>query len=176
MPKSSRERRNILIIIGCVLLFAAALIIALLPNKKIAPAGIPSYSASSNKNAATAATNAFDENPETAWIPAKTQDPRYEWIQVDYSSPQIVSGMRMVNGYGGEKGNYRFGAKIRTARILLSDYASYYWTFKEDVPEMQSISFAKKHEVEWIRLFIHSIYKGVREPAEEVGISEIEVY
>jgi hypothetical protein len=176
MANSNPQRRNLLIIIGSIVLFIAVLIIALLPSKKIAPAGIPGYSASSSKNADHAAAMAFDEKPETAWVPAKKQDPRYEWIQIEYSVPQIVSGMRMINGFGGEKGNYRFGAKVHTARILLSDYASYYWTLKEDVPDMQSISFEKNHEVQWIKVFIHSIYKGVREPAEEIGIAEIEVF
>jgi hypothetical protein len=172
---SGRRRRILLIIAGVVILLGGALIALLPPKKKIVIAGVPSYSASSSKNANSAADKAFDENPETAWIPGK-QDPRYEWIQVNYSAPHTVSGMRMINGFGGERTRYRYGGKVRSARVLLSDYSSYYWMLREDSPEMQSISFERKHEVEWIRLFIHSIYKGVREPADEIGIAEIEFF
>jgi len=176
MQTSGHQIRNLIIIAASALLFIGALILALIPNKKIAPVGVPSYTASSNRDANSTADRAFDEKPETAWIPAKRQDPRYEWIQIDYSAPQLVSGIRMINGYGGDKAKYRYGAKVRTARILLSDYASYYWILGEEIPGMQSISFEKKHEVRWIKLIIHSIYKGLHEPAEELGIAEIEVF
>ncbi|MDR2733752.1 MAG: discoidin domain-containing protein [Spirochaetota bacterium] len=176
MQNSSRQTRNIIIITASALLFIGALVIALIPGKKIAPVGIPSYAASSGRDNNSTADQAFDEKPETAWIPAKKQDPRYEWIQINYSAPQLVTGIRMINGYGSDKAKYRYGAKVRTARILLSDYASYYWTLGEEIPDMQSIHFEKKHEVRWIKLIIHSIYKGLHDPAEEVGIAEIEVF
>jgi len=174
--KTKSRRRALLFLFGSVGLSITALVFAFLPSKKIEVVGVPSYSASSSKNTNANAEKAFDEIPETAWIPAKTQNPRYEWILMSYSAPQVVSGMRMINGFGGERTHYRYGAKVRSARILLSDYSSYYWMLEEDSPSLQSISFEKKHEIEWIKLFIHSIYKGVREPAEEIGIAEIEVF
>jgi hypothetical protein len=171
------SKRNIKLAIIILLPILAILIILLtLPKPAIRPVGKVSHTASSAKNAATGSSKAFDSDLKTAWVPAKTSDPRYEFIQTSWSEPVLISGMRLINGYASDRNAYLYGAKLRTARVLLSDYSSYYWTLREDEPEMQEISFSQTHDVRWVKLFIHSVYKGTSEPPEEIGIAEIEFF
>lgn len=146
------------------------------PRPAIRTVGTISYTASSAKNAASGSAKAFDGDPKTAWVPGKTSDPRFESIQASWSAPTPISGIRLINGYANDKTAYSYGAKLRTARILLSDYSSYYWRLKEDEPGMQELSFSQTHTVRWAKLIIHSVYKGTSQPPEEVGIAEIEFF
>ena len=157
-------------------LLVLAIVLLSLPKPAIRAAGKVKYTASSAKNSATGSAKAFDGDLKTAWVPAKTSDPRFESIQASWSSPVLVSGVRLINGYASDKNTYSYGAKLRTARILLSDYSSYYWTLKEDEPGMQDIAFSQTHDITWIKIYIHSVYKGTSEPPEEVGIAEIEFF
>ena len=171
--KKARNLRLLLLVL--LPLFVVILIILLLPGHDVRLDGARKYSASSSKNPQSAAGMAFDGKPETAWVPGKTTDPRYEWLQVDFSGNVQIKGLRIKNGFGSDKNAYRYGAKVHTLRLLLSDFSTYYWTLSEDEPGFQKISLSGDHEVRWIKFFIHSIYKGVNDPPEEVAISELEI-
>ena len=171
---SKRNLKLALVILAPIL--AIIIVILALPRPAIRSIGKVSYTASSAKNPASGSAKAFDGDLKTAWVPAKTSDPRFESIQASWSEPVLVSGIRLINGYASDKNTYSYGAKLRTARILLSDYSSYYWSLKEDEPGMQELSFSQTHDVRWIKIIIHSVYKGTTEPPEEVGIAEIEFF
>jgi len=135
--------------------------------------------ASSIKNKWYKPENAFDKKRKTAWTPKSTTGGKYEWIKASFSKPILLSGIRMINGFGHNHKRYgdlyEKNNRVKAVRIRLSgSVVSYYWVLKDNNSDFQSFTLPAPRKTSFVQIFIHDIYKGSL--WDDLSISEIKFW
>ena len=118
-----------------------------------------------------------DGNPATAWSPSRqaSGSGQYSWIKIYLKEPAKVSGIRLINGISDEeKSSYEKYNRAKSVRVVLSDYASYFWVLQDREKNFQTLSFPTPRETSSVQLFIHSVYRGTH--WDQLCLGEIIIY
>ena len=107
------------------------------------------------------AGNVLNDSTRSAWDEGVAGDGVGQWIQVTANGPQLVQGVRIINGAPVSEHNYWNNNRVRRIRVELSDgYAMEYEL--SDTYDWQSVSFDAAHATSYIKFTILSVYHGER--------------
>ena len=107
------------------------------------------------------ATHVLNDNFETSWNEGVDGEGIGEWIELRASSPQLVKGVRIINGYPNPKSvnNFYNNNRARVLHVELSDGYSTDITLADDY-SLQSFDFGGEHVTNSVKLTIKDVYFG----------------
>lgn len=107
------------------------------------------------------ATHVLNDNFETSWNEGVDGEGIGEWIELRASSPQLVRGIHVINGYPNPKSvnNFYNNNRARVLHVELSDGYSTDITLADDY-SVQDFNFNGEHVTDRVKLTIKDVYLG----------------
>lgn len=160
-----------------------------LPTPTAYQAGTPVYSfklgsySSEHRNSSDGvssdtyyANHIIDGDSRTAWIPVCEDDglsPIGHWIELVSSTPQYVSGLKVVNGFAKDDRKYRNNYRVKDIRIVINNSEEIVRQLSDAGCGIEEeISFGRVYQASIIKIIIESVY-DTHPIYNEAAISEI---
>ena len=102
----------------------------------------------------------LDDDTQTAWNEGVDGPGLGQWIRVSASSPQLVYGVSIRNGYPRKDQTYYNNHRIKDCTNELSDGYKLSYTLQDAYNQWQDIAFDQGHDTLWIKITIDSVYNG----------------
>lgn len=175
--RTSRFRTAAAITAGVLLLIV--LILLVIPEGDNPALRIVGVTSSSRQSAANDARLVMDGKRDTAWLTTGKDQGRYEWVRIRFADEVRISKILMINGYARVHPNRWIGdlyeryGRVRSARIALSDRASYFWTLDDNTRGYQTFTLPEPRKTSSVTIYIHNIWKG--SVNRELAVSEIKI-
>lgn len=127
--------------------------------------------------------HAFDGDRDTTWAEGSPGHGVGEWLQVDFTSPVMVKGFDIRNGYWRLEQRLHENSRVKRLRVDFSDGTSEEFTLVDPVLQNygqlfrgngERIEFAKTHVTSNVRFTVLEVYPGNR--WEDVCITDISLF
>jgi hypothetical protein len=114
--------------------------------------------------------NLFDTQTQTAWVEGVKGHGIGEYIAFEFSEPETLSEIELVNGYAKSDKIFAANGRIKELQLTFSngDIASVYL---DDTSDPQIIEMTGTKRANWLRLEITDVYEGSR--WADTAISEL---
>ncbi len=103
--------------------------------------------------------NLTDGNLSTAWVEGISGNGTGEKVLFTFPRPRLLAGFEIVNGYAKNQDIFRKNARIKTARITLSDNTEETISLL-DTMKSRRYTFTTPVETTWLELEIGSVFPG----------------
>ncbi|MBQ9058002.1 MAG: hypothetical protein IJ125_02330 [Atopobiaceae bacterium] len=120
------------------------------------------------------ALNAIDHNLTTAWNEGAKGPGKGEWLRLQASGEQRVSGLRIVAGYPKNEAVYKNNNRPKEITIELSDGYKLKTTLNDEFGGWQRVEFDEAHATKSVTLTINSVYSGSK--YDDTSFAEVEVF
>jgi hypothetical protein len=101
----------------------------------------------------------FDARLDTAWVEGDEGDGIGAWIIVEFSQPERLSELQLLNGYHKNRGIYQANNRIRDVLVRTSSGYQEAWRL-DDSPAIQTIVIGDDTPIQWVQFVIQSVYRG----------------
>ncbi|MCK5267223.1 MAG: discoidin domain-containing protein [Spirochaetes bacterium] len=178
--KNTFAKRDVLLITAvAVILICLFILVSMIFSKSgTRIKAFSSIFASSDKSKYYKPQKAFDDKLKTAWTPKKQDKERFPWIKVLFKKTVTLKKIKLINGFNYKHKYYgdlyEKNNRVRSVRIVLSDYSSYYWMLRDNERDFQVLELPDPKKTRSVKIIIHSIYKGTT--WDDLSISEIRFY
>lgn len=99
-------------------------------------------------------------DPMTKWVPQKSGNGGIgEWIEISASTPQHVTGIKVMNGYQKNSSTWANNNRVSNCTIMFSNGTSMSCTLP-DTMDLITIDLSTAIDTTYIRLKIDGIYSG----------------
>lgn len=118
--------------------------------------------------------NVVDNDFMTAWVEGVGGGGVGQWVSINATTPQKVSGVRIVNGYPKAGDIFTGNHRPRSVTVSLSDGYEQRLTLADSYREYQTFNFDRAHETTYVRVRIDSIYQGAK--WDDTAICELQAF
>ena len=120
------------------------------------------------------ARNVLDGDFHTAWNEGANGHGEGEWVQIQASTEQHVTGIRICAGYSKAADVYDWNNRPRDVTISFSDGSSVDVTLDDAYSTWQVFELSRPVDTTYVRITVNSVYPGSQ--WDDTAISDIQVY
>lgn len=118
--------------------------------------------------------NVVDNDFMTSWVEGVSGGGVGQWVSINATTAQKVSGVRIVNGYPKAGDIFTGNHRPRNVTVSLSDGYEQRLTLADSYREYQTFNFDRAHETTYVRVRIDSIYQGTK--WDDTAICELQAF
>jgi len=115
--------------------------------------------------------NLFDRDDSTAWVENVEGDGIGEWLVISWTSPRILAGMRITNGYAKSQSLFSSNGRVRRLEVAFSSGEPIVVVLQDTINN-QLIRFNRPVEAAWMKLTILEAIRGKK--YRDTAISELQ--